>query len=595
MPPLRISILFSMLVLFACTFPGPQKAVDENAHRLDSLFILPETLDSTALADALRALPPALVDTFYRRLLLNCYDVVNPECLKRLLRQYETLRPDDAGTMATSSFFRGAMHQWAARYDSAEYYYARAADWFERVPDTPFLCTVLSSRSGNFSMKGMSEKDIELKYRLMDLSRNDSALWMKNRSMLGNSLNKKSDFDQTLNLIPENSLAYFSARHDTVGWAYAMVVLGVAHYGKKQYAESLRYLDQALNLRRKARGVSLNMRCEAYYLCGRTLVSMGRYQEGLDTLKIAADLARNMPNLQGQPLLNQYIGEALFRLGRFQEADAYLLQSLAISLQREQLPSAKAAAQRLYESKKAQGQLPEALLFLEQCTTLKDSIAVKEKEKITRELIVKYETQEKEAQIKILKAQHRLAIQRNAWIAISLLLLFASGLVRYRLLVRQRQEKLMHEKMFAEAQAALMAKKIEAQEVELLAQRTRLGDYAQMLIERNQRLLELSTAQEKSLQPPQTDEWQIENTILTDADWAKFKQYFNGVYPEFISTLKTKYPNISAAELRIVMLTKMGLNIKESAAILGIGTESIKKARYRLKKKFNLSGDQLAE
>jgi DNA-binding CsgD family transcriptional regulator len=83
--------------------------------------------------------------------------------------------------------------------------------------------------------------------------------------------------------------------------------------------------------------------------------------------------------------------------------------------------------------------------------------------------------------------------------------------------------------------------------------------------------------------------------ILTDADWEKFKQYFNSVYPDFVLALKTKSPKLSSAELRLVMLAKMGLSTKESAAMLGISIDAVKKGRYRLRKKLNLSGDPLAD
>jgi DNA-binding CsgD family transcriptional regulator len=41
------------------------------------------------------------------------------------------------------------------------------------------------------------------------------------------------------------------------------------------------------------------------------------------------------------------------------------------------------------------------------------------------------------------------------------------------------------------------------------------------------------------------------------------------------------------------MLAEMGLDTKEMATMLGISTESVRKARYRIRKKFNLTGNQL--
>jgi DNA-binding CsgD family transcriptional regulator len=51
---------------------------------------------------------------------------------------------------------------------------------------------------------------------------------------------------------------------------------------------------------------------------------------------------------------------------------------------------------------------------------------------------------------------------------------------------------------------------------------------------------------------------------------------------------------VTPAEIRLVLLDKMGLSQKEASAILGIGIDAVKKGRYRLKKKYNLVQDDLS-
>jgi hypothetical protein len=73
-----------------------------------------------------------------------------------------------------------------------------------------------------------------------------------------------------------------------------------------------------------------------------------------------------------------------------------------------------------------------------------DSIMNGEKEKITKNLEIKYETREKEAQIIALKLEKHLTNQRNGWIAAFLLSLVGAGawFLRYR----HRREKALLEK-----------------------------------------------------------------------------------------------------------------------------------------------------
>lgn len=77
-------------------------------------------------------------------------------------------------------------------------------------------------------------------------------------------------------------------------------------------------------------------------------------------------------------------------------------------------------------------------------------------------------------------------------------------------------------------------------------------------------------------------------SILTDEDWERFKKTFQEVYPNFFAALRYRFPAITASELRLSALIKMNLSLKEAAAMLGISADSVKKSRYRLKKRLGL-------
>ena len=67
------------------------------------------------------------------------------------------------------------------------------------------------------------------------------------------------------------------------------------------------------------------------------------------------------------------------------------------------------------------------------------------------------------------------------------------------------------------------------------------------------------------------------------------KRYFEEVHKDFNSNVKIKYPQVTSNELRLLALLKMNLSSKEIANILNISAEGIKKARYRLRKKLNIT------
>jgi DNA-directed RNA polymerase specialized sigma24 family protein len=80
----------------------------------------------------------------------------------------------------------------------------------------------------------------------------------------------------------------------------------------------------------------------------------------------------------------------------------------------------------------------------------------------------------------------------------------------------------------------------------------------------------------------------INSTILTDEAWQHFRGLFEQAYPGFVFRLKERFPDLSPAETRLLILTKLNLSTREMAHTLGISIDAIRKARYRLRKKFNL-------
>ena len=80
----------------------------------------------------------------------------------------------------------------------------------------------------------------------------------------------------------------------------------------------------------------------------------------------------------------------------------------------------------------------------------------------------------------------------------------------------------------------------------------------------------------------------VSSTILTEEDWQQFRILFEQTYPGFVFRLKEKLPDLSPAETRLLILTKLKLSNREMARTLGISIDAIRKAHYRIRKKFNL-------
>jgi DNA-binding CsgD family transcriptional regulator len=80
-------------------------------------------------------------------------------------------------------------------------------------------------------------------------------------------------------------------------------------------------------------------------------------------------------------------------------------------------------------------------------------------------------------------------------------------------------------------------------------------------------------------------------TILTEADWEKFKTLYETIYAGFFSKLKTTIPDITIAEQRMAALIRLHLTTRQMASLLGISPNSVNKTKQRLRQRFNLPVD----
>jgi DNA-binding CsgD family transcriptional regulator len=77
-------------------------------------------------------------------------------------------------------------------------------------------------------------------------------------------------------------------------------------------------------------------------------------------------------------------------------------------------------------------------------------------------------------------------------------------------------------------------------------------------------------------------------SLLTENDWIEFKRLFEKLNPGFFDFFHEKFPEITAAEIRLAALIKLNLSNLEMARTLAISPDSVRKTNLRLRKKLNI-------
>lgn len=80
----------------------------------------------------------------------------------------------------------------------------------------------------------------------------------------------------------------------------------------------------------------------------------------------------------------------------------------------------------------------------------------------------------------------------------------------------------------------------------------------------------------------------IKKKTSINNNWTTFLLKFNQSYPELVSNLTAQYDGLTQYELVLIAAHLMGFSTNQIAGLLNISDDSVRKSRYRLKKKMGL-------
>jgi len=314
-----------------------------------------------------------------------------------------------------------------------------------------------------------------------------------------------------------------------------------------------------------------------YNAIGEIYFRSKNYDESFRYQQQALQLAIETGSINLQPSI--YIALSNIYLVKNNTAQALLHAERALAMGKE-IDSKRNIADSYHQLSKVYASLKnytKAYEFQSLYVGLNDSLKSSESLGNIEKMKANYELDKKELEIKALNHEMSVKIiRRNSFIAACLALLVIGALVYNR-------------------QHLVMKKRLDSKRQLLDFYTKNLREKSEMIDKINE---DLETLRQKSVE----DDTEIikfnkvlQAAILTDEDWENFKKAFEEVYPRFFAKLRYHYPDITVSELRLSALIKLKLSLKESASMLGISPESIKKSRYRLRKKFDLPEKETLE
>jgi len=317
----------------------------------------------------------------------------------------------------------------------------------------------------------------------------------------------------------------------------------------------------------------------------------------------ALDIQNKIEDNYGKTSTLLYLGQVYKMKDRLQLSKKYLLEGLKLA---QHIRAKKLKSDILYELVgvyKAQGDFQKSLVSFEEYKTLSDSLLNAELIRNISRLENKVQLERNANQLVLLKKEARIdTILRYILIA-AILSAIAFGYLIYsrqrlknikskELLLSQR-ELSRFEMENAQLKERELQQKIDYKNKELTSYALNFQQKNELIEEIKDVLDELKKLKIVKVSSKLSGLSRLVKTHgHIDKEWHDFKKYFEEVHNDFFTSLKNQYPDLSNNELKLCALLKLNLNMKESANILGISPDSVKTARYRLRKKLKLTTEQ---
>lgn len=329
----------------------------------------------------------------------------------------------DSSSMGEFMGQTGSAYYFKGSHDSAATCYYHALDLLKQDKDRKKRAGILNALAKLYRKTGDLDRAADLYEKAYDIY-ND----LDDRDGMATILNEsgvvyeyKKDYQEALDRY-ERSLGIRQELHDTVGIAYCYNFMGIVYALQKKFGEAEKYLLQSLKFREQLKDtftIALN-----YTDLASLYADKGDYDKAISQYMLSNEIA-----------------------SRMKYADLLLENYKALS-----------------DIEEKKGDIQSSLYYLKQHFSLKDSIYSGQKMKQIEELNARYQTEEKEQQLKLQQAAINKKNYLLGGLSVGSLLLFIAGFSFYR--KRKAQQKLQMNDALMKQQDLAVKAVISAEETE---------------------------------------------------------------------------------------------------------------------------------
>lgn len=408
------------------------------------------------------------------------------------------------------------------------------------------------------------------------------------------------------------AIEIYESKGDSLATLFPIHNLGCEYKLNEQYNEALTLFRKSLLLAQRYNYEGVVLR--TYLEMAEILVIQKAFKQALNYFNRSLLISQKRGDKEGLARSYNGIGTLYIAQKVFEKAEKNFLKSLKIA---EELGAKTLISEnfgKLSDLYQAVDNFEASLSYYKRYKNMSDSIFNEESDRAIARLETEFATERKESEL-MLREKHIQLLQSEKeldalWHKILIIGLIFFAMVAIAVYYYQRVRLCKNQELY-DARNELMEYELENTklkekdlEQQLAYKNKELTTHTLNLVQKNgimealkNNISQISSEAERGFAKKLNQlKRLVDYSFNLDKDWNNFKLHFEQVHNNFFNDLMDKYPDLTPSECKLCALIKLNLNTKEIASILSINPESVKVARYRLRKKLGLDGQQnLAE
>ncbi len=487
----------------------------------------------------------------------------------------------------------GIYHFYQARFYEAENYVLKAIKLQNKNRDTLSLATSYNVLAGIYGESDRYVKSIETLFKALKIheSLNRFSGIISTCNNIGLLYSEMNDYDKSLEYY-KKALYYANQNKTKYNKGNLYNNLGITYKDLKQYDSALYYYGKSITeylLENSKMGLA-----SCYLNIGNIYgFRLLNQDSAFYYLNCALELSKSL-DITATTHIYRSLGRLYAKQKQYTKSIGILNNSLSGAKKSRDLNLQMELYFDLYKINKETDNLFEALENYEEYITIKDSIVNKETKTAIANLEAKFENEKNYIKIEELKTNQKADQRIKLLLMLGITFLILALTLSIYVFIQKRKraglekELLRAEKEKLDEDLRYKSRQLTSQALQMMQKNKLLGELMKSLTSFSRQIPPESKQELNNLKR------QLKRSIRAEEDWDLFKHYFEEVNRDFFPNLLSISTSLTPSEQKLSALIKLKFTIKETASLLNISPDSVKTARYNLRKKLGLQkGDNV--